>query len=156
MSCSFSAKAGSVESLKGRQRCGARPCVFQILSTVETASPETYAIARAVLASCGGGLASSRQWPWCGHPQPVPFQTFAFAVPVAAMMAFVPRPSALSSTIRARQTCFWAELRSPVALKQTTISIAECDGNPSAHTADSHTPPSDGIPFGTHPSRSYH
>lgn len=35
-------------------RC--RPCVFQVLSTLETASPETLAIARAVLASCGGGL----------------------------------------------------------------------------------------------------
>jgi len=41
-------------------------------------------------------------------------QTMVFAVPVAAMIAFVPAPSALSSTIRARQTCFCGALRSAV------------------------------------------
>ena len=39
-------------------------------------------------------------------------QTVVFEVPVAVMTAFVPTPSALSSTIRARQTCFCGELRS--------------------------------------------
>jgi hypothetical protein len=38
-------------------------------------------------------------------------QTVVFDVPVVAMIAFVPKPSALSSTIRARQTCFWGVLR---------------------------------------------
>jgi hypothetical protein len=32
-------KAGSVESLKARQRCGARPCAFQIFCTVATPMP---------------------------------------------------------------------------------------------------------------------
>jgi hypothetical protein len=50
MSWSFAAKAGSVESLKLRQRCGARPCAFQMLWTVETARPQAAAIARAELA----------------------------------------------------------------------------------------------------------
>jgi putative transposase len=39
-------------------------------------------------------------------------QTVVFAVPVAAMIAFVPKPSALSRTIRERQTCFCGALRS--------------------------------------------
>lgn len=39
-------------------------------------------------------------------------QTAVVDVPVAAMMAFVPTPSALSSTIRARQTCFCNVYRS--------------------------------------------
>jgi hypothetical protein len=38
MSVSFSAKAGSVESLKCRQRCGLRPWAFQIACTVDAAT----------------------------------------------------------------------------------------------------------------------
>jgi hypothetical protein len=33
-------------------------------------------------------------------------QTVVFAVPVAAMIAFVPKPCAVRATIRQRQTCF--------------------------------------------------
>ena len=39
-------------------------------------------------------------------------QTQVFDLPVSRMIAFVPSPPALSSTICARQTCFWAALRS--------------------------------------------
>jgi hypothetical protein len=38
-SCGFSAKTGSLERLKPRRRWGARPCVFPIFRTVETARP---------------------------------------------------------------------------------------------------------------------
>ena len=57
ISASFSAKAGSFESLKFRQRCGLRPWAFQIACTVDAATPAALAIARSVqwVASCGGG-----------------------------------------------------------------------------------------------------
>ena len=38
-----------------------------------------------------------------------------FDLPVRRMIPLVPVPSALCSTIRARQTCFWATLRSPTS-----------------------------------------
>lgn len=39
-------------------------------------------------------------------------QTVVFAVPMAAKIAFVPKPSAVSSTIQHRQTCFCGVLQS--------------------------------------------
>ena len=39
-------------------------------------------------------------------------QTQVLDLPVSRMIAFVPKPSAVSSTIRARQTCFCGALRS--------------------------------------------
>ena len=42
-------------------------------------------------------------------------QTQVFDLPVRRMIPLVPMPSALCSTIRARQTCFWATLRSPTS-----------------------------------------
>src|SRR3954452_21148704 len=44
MACSFSAKAGSLDSLKARKRWGARPCALQIFCTVATPSPTALAI----------------------------------------------------------------------------------------------------------------
>ncbi len=44
----FSAKALSFDSLKLRQRRGARPCSCQILTTDEAAIPTVFAIARTV------------------------------------------------------------------------------------------------------------
>jgi hypothetical protein len=38
-------------------------------------------------------------------------QTQVLDLPVSRMIAFVPTPSALNSTIRARQTCFCGALR---------------------------------------------
>lgn len=127
MACSFSARAGSLEKLMLRQRCGARPCSFQIPCTVETPRPATSATARAAqrVASCGGGLSvisttfiarSSGNRRLAGRPGLVAQKSFdalrqkrschrhtvVFANSVAAMIAFVPTPAALSSTIRAR------------------------------------------------------
>ena len=128
---SFSAKAGSLESLKLRQRCGLRPCAFQMPCTVEAAMPATLAIARSVqwVASWGGGSCVRRMiqatrsggtgafpgrrdrsksrpsTPSCMN-RSCQRQTQVLALPVAVMMADVPRPSPLRRTIRARQTCF--------------------------------------------------
>jgi hypothetical protein len=54
---SLSAKAGSSESLKCRQQCGLRLCIFQMPCPVGTAMPATFAIAGSVqwVVSCGGG-----------------------------------------------------------------------------------------------------
>lgn len=53
------AKAGSFDSLKWRQRCGLRPCAFQIACTVDAAMPAALAIVRSVqwVASCGAAAA---------------------------------------------------------------------------------------------------
>jgi len=108
-----------------------RLCAFQMPCTVETARPAALAIARAVqcVASCGGGfsviettfaarssgtgglpggrvLSRSRPSTPSAMNRSCQRQTVVFAVPVAAMMAFVPTPSAVGSTIRQRQTCF--------------------------------------------------
>ena len=131
MSVSFSAKAGSLESLKCRQRCGLRPWAFQIACTVDAAMPATFAIARNVqwVASNGGGSCVRRtisatrsggtgalpggrdrsrrrpSTPSCMN-RSCQRQTQVLDLPVSAMIAEVPRPSPLRSTIRARQTCF--------------------------------------------------
>ena len=61
-----------------------------------------------------GGRVLSRRRPAtpCSMNRACQRQTVVFDVPVAAMTAFVPTPSALSSTIRARQTCFCGVFRS--------------------------------------------
>jgi hypothetical protein len=51
-------------------------------------------------------------------------QTQVFDLPVAAMMAFVPRPSAVRSTIRARQTCFCRVLPSATMASRRRRSAA--------------------------------
>jgi hypothetical protein len=152
MSCSLSAKAGSVESLKLRQRCGARPCAFQMFWIVETARPQASAIARAVqcVVSCGGGASvrrttsptraasigalpggrvlscNSPSTPACMN-RSCQRQTVVFDLPVAAMTAFVPKPSAVRRTVRARQTCFWGVLRSAMMLSRRRRSAAETE-----------------------------
>ena len=131
MSVSFSAKAGSVESLKCRQRCGLRPWAFQIACTVDAATSATFAIARNVqwVAWCGGGVCVRRtisatrsggigalpggrdlsrsrpSTPSCMN-RSCQRQTQVLDLPVSVMIAEVHRPSPLRRTIRARQTCF--------------------------------------------------
>jgi len=52
-------------------------------------------------------------------------QTQVFDLPVRRMISTVPTPSALSKTIRARQTCFWAALRSPTNVSRRRRSEGE-------------------------------
>jgi len=118
--------------------------------TVATPSSTAFAIARAVqwVASCGGGacvsrttsavlpagigalpggrvLSRSRPAIPASANRSCQRQTVVFDLPVAAMMARVPRPSAVSRTIRARQTCFWAAFRSATITASRRRSAAE-------------------------------
>jgi hypothetical protein len=54
-------------------------------------------------------------------------QTVVFDLPVAAMTAFVPKPSAVRSTIRVRQTCFCGLLRSATMASRRRRSAAETE-----------------------------
>ena len=54
-------------------------------------------------------------------------QTQVFDLPVAAMMAFVPKPSAVRTTIHARQTCFWGVLPSATMISRRRRSAAETE-----------------------------
>src|SRR4051812_44166419 len=62
MSRSFGTNSGSLESLKRRTRCGAKPCARQMRWTEETLTPAALAIAAPVqwVVSCGGSVAGQR------------------------------------------------------------------------------------------------
>src|SRR6187200_797278 len=71
MSRSFGTKLGSLESLKRRTRCGAKPCARQMRWTEETLTPTALAIAAPVqwVASCGGSVAvSATTWSMTSWP----------------------------------------------------------------------------------------
>jgi hypothetical protein len=131
MSRSFGTNSGSFESLKRRTRCGAKPCARQMRWTEETLTPTALAIAAPVqwVASCGGSVAvrattlSMTSWPSGGTrggrvlsrnrpstpsaaKRSCQRQTQVFDLPVRRMISTVPRPSAVNSTISARQACF--------------------------------------------------
>ena len=104
MVVSFSAKAGSLEGLKCRQRWGLIPWPFQIPGTAKAAIPTALAIARSVqwVASCDSGACV--RW-------------MISATNSGATGAFPggrdgprSRPSPLRRTIQARRTCFWGLL----------------------------------------------
>jgi hypothetical protein len=121
----------AADSLKLRQRCGASPCSCQIFTTEEAAMPTALAIARTVqcVASCRGvssvrattsstSLPSSGAMPGglllsCKRPSTPSVmkrscqrQTHVFDLPVASMIATVPKPLLLIKMILARHTCF--------------------------------------------------
>ena len=182
MAWSFSAKAGSLDSLKARQRCGARPWAFQIFCTVATPSPTAFAMARAVqcVASCGGGswvsrtrsatrtsatgalpggrvLSSSSPSTPASAKRSCQRQTVVFDLPVAAMTPFVPTPSAVRRMIRARHACFCERVAiRDDGLQTPAIGGRNRDGDPFAHAADSHARTPKGIPVRTLLFRSIH
>ncbi len=131
------ANFGSLDSLKVRMRCGARPCVFQMRCTEVRLTPAALAIALPVqrVISPGGSptvratirSASSsaslgiRDGRVLSHSRPATpssmnrlcqRQTAVLLTSAVRMTAAAPSPSAVPRTIRARQTCFWALLRS--------------------------------------------
>ena len=147
--CSLAANAGSLDSLKGRTRCGCSPCAAQIRCTEAGDTPASRAIARTVqwVASPGGG-ASVRRPP--GRParrqrrdargpglvaqQPVdpglevallPAPDAGLGLPVRRMISAVPTrpPSAARSC--ARQTCFCGLFRSATIAANRARSGAE-------------------------------
>jgi len=84
-------------------------------------------------------------------------QTVVFAVAVAAMIEVVPTPSALSSTIRARQTCFCGELRSAAmdSSRRRSASLSMMDIPVRMSQTRMRRPETESL-IRTHPSRSDH
>src|SRR5712692_8291284 len=157
MSRSLAAKCGSVDSLNWRIRCGCRPWTRQIRCTEETLIPAVLAImpavqwvvspggscwvsaiTRAATAAPNGGMRERRvlsrrspSTPACMN-RSCQRHTQVLLLPVRRMISTVPSPSAVSSTIRARHTCFCGLFRSATivskrarsaALTSTTISL---------------------------------
>ena len=76
-------------------------------------------------------------------------QTQVLDLPVRRMISTVPTPSAVSSTISARQTCFCGVLRSRTIASRRRRSEAESvEGDAGAHAPDSHAAAGRGIPPG--------
>jgi hypothetical protein len=137
MSRSLSTNCGSVESLNSFTRCGCSPCARQIRWTELALISTTFAISAEVqwVTSAGGSLwvsvttrsvtldpsgrmregrvLSRRRpsYPSC-MKRSCQRQTQVFDFPVRRMISLVPTPSALNSTISARQTCLCGVLRS--------------------------------------------
>jgi hypothetical protein len=150
LSRSLAAKAGSVESLNCRTRCGCRPCPRQIRCTDEMLIAATLLMAAAVqcVVSPGGspcvrattraatsgpsrGMRAGRvlsrrspSTPSCAK-RSCQRQTTVLDTPAPRMIACVPSPSALSRTIRARQTCFCGVFRSAATASSRRRSGAE-------------------------------
>ncbi len=82
--------------------------------------------------------------------------TAGSATRASRMISAVPRPSAASRTIRARQTCFLGLLRSVDGDKTLAIGGRDFDGDTSAHAPESHAHPSRGNPKRTQPSGFIH
>ena len=78
-------------------------------------------------------------------------QTHVLDLPVAAMIPFVPTPSAVRSTIPARQTCFCGALRSCTTALSRRISADETERDFPARIAQnsSDVEPASGIPSRT-------
>ena len=131
MSCTLAANFGSFDSLKVRIRCGFRPCAAQIRCTLRWLTPAALAIVRplqcvaspggpsrviatirSTMAGAKGGLRPGRVASRSRPSTPASMkrrcqrQIVGLALPVRRWISTVPTPSALSSTMRARQTCF--------------------------------------------------
>jgi hypothetical protein len=84
-------------------------------------------------------------------------QTAVLATPACRMISAVPCPSAVSNTIRARQTCFCGLLRSAaMAGKPLTVRGSDIDDGSGAHAPDSHVAPSRENPKRIRPSECVH
>jgi hypothetical protein len=74
-------------------------------------------------------------------------QTHVFDFPVAAMIAWVPKPCAVKKMMRARQTCFCAEPRPPDdRVKPLRIRCGDLYLDTRSHAPSSHDDDGMGIP----------
>ena len=165
--------AGSVESLNCRTRCGCRPCAAPDALHRRDADadapwpwrPPSNGWSRRAARPCvrattrAADLLSERrdarrpglvaQQPvdaLCGEALlPAPDRGLDVAGP--AHDRVVPSPSAVSSTIPARQTCFCGVLRSATRASAAVVGGGEHDRDPGAHAPNSHAKTSDGIPL---------
>src|SRR6516165_3451552 len=149
MSLSFGTKSGSCDSLNWRIRCGCNPCARQMRCTELTLTPTALAIIAAVqwVVSPGGsprvnatvrsctlvGSGGMREGRVLSRSRPaIPARmnrscqrhTVTLLVPVRRMISLVPTPSAVSSTIRARHTCFCGLFRSLTSASSCHLSAA--------------------------------
>jgi hypothetical protein len=145
-------EGGIVGQLEAPPAVLARPCSFQMSWTVETAIPTALAIQW--VASAGGGasvrrttsatrssaigaLPGGRVLSLSSPSMPASMNrscqrhTHVFDLPVAIMMPWVPMPSSVRSTIRARQTCFCGVFGAAMMVQKRRRSAA---------VADSHAP----------------
>ena len=166
MSRSLATNCGSFESLNCRIRCGCRPCARQMRCTELTLiagglghrrGRPVRRLARRVVQRqrdhALGHLGLERRdarGPGLVAQQPIDAFRDEPLLPAPdaglatcrsrRMISSVPTPSALSSTIRARHTCFWGALRSltqkrAAARDSATVRRRKCAG---PHAADSH------------------
>src|SRR5271155_3222297 len=170
MSRSLSTNWRSRDSLNWRTRCGWRPWVGQIRCTELTLIPTCLAIIWAVqwVTSPGGsvcvsatvrsctvagsrairdGRVLSRSSPStpCAMKRSCQRHTVTLLLPVWRMIVFVPTPSAVISTMRARHACFCRLFRSPTnRLQSCTIGAIHLDCDPLAHARPPLPTPSPG------------
>ncbi len=148
-STTFSAKFGSFETLNVFMRCGFRPAPFQMFCTAVRLMPTAFAILRALqcvalsglsvavflitasfVSADSGGLRPGRVLSRSNPSTPSSMkrschrQTHGFDLPVRRIMAFVPSPSAVASTMSARHTALLELLRSVLI----SISLARLAG----------------------------
>ena len=99
-------KSGSLESLKRRTRCGAKPCARQMRCTEETLMPAALAMAAPVqwVASCGGSVAvSATTWSMTSWPSGGTRERPGLVAQQARRR--LPRRSAPASARRRSSTC---------------------------------------------------
>ena len=153
--------------LEAAQAVWASPCAFQMRCTDETLIPAALAMAAAVqcVASCSGSVAVSattlsmtscpsggtREGRVLSRRRPstpasakrsCQRQTQVFDVPVRRMISTVPTPSAESSTISARQTCFCGVLRSAAIASRRRRSDGQSVIEMPGRIPQTRTPPS--------------
>ena len=119
-------------------------------------SPAVNSTTRAITVLSKGGLrdgrvlARSRPYTPACMNRSCRRQTTDLLLPVCRMIAAVPSPSAVKSTIRARQTCFCGLFRlATIAASRARSSALTCNDDPLAHPRNSHTREAAGIPKGT-------
>ena len=145
----MAAKAGSLDSLKRRTRCGSSPCAAQIRCTERNDTPVAAAMARPVqcvvspggsprvsattrstTAGGSGGRPGFRVLSRSSPATPVAMnrrcqrQTLGFDTPARRMISAVPQPSPVARMIRARQTCFCGLFRSATIRSSRSRSAA--------------------------------
>src|SRR5215218_865010 len=126
MSHSFGTKSGSLESLKRRTRCGAKPCARQMRWTEETLMPAALAIAAPVqwVASCGGSVAvrattlSMTSWPSGGTRGGRVLSRNRPSTPSAAKRSCQRQTQVFDLPVR-RTRAFFPLLRVPLLLAHT-------------------------------------
>ena len=134
------------------------PAAFAIMSAVQCVvspggSASVSATTRSATSGPSGGMREGRVLSRSSPSTPSAAkrscqrQTQVFDLPVRRMISIVPTPSALNSTISARQTCFCGRVAVPDQRRQAAaIGRRNGEGYSCAHAPDSHARSTKGIP----------